>query len=220
VDAIFSTQGHPTPETLEEYAFERLSEADTEVLEEHLLVCADCQGTLGDVDEYILLMKHAAARPPTARAKPMDARMWGGRIVEWERAPWRPVYAACAVVLALAVSVTVLKWPVRTFETAETRVGATESVQLLALRGGEPATGQAHERQPVDLSIDLTDLPVADRYRVEVVNAAGAVAWDAEVMPSSNALRAHLAKGLHAGTYWVRLYSSGALLREFGLRVQ
>lgn len=61
MEAVFTIQGHPTTDTLEEYAFKRLSEADTEVLEEHVLVCPDCQASLVEVDDYILLMKQAAA---------------------------------------------------------------------------------------------------------------------------------------------------------------
>jgi hypothetical protein len=61
MEALFSIQGHPTTEAFEEYAFKRLSEADTETLEEHLLVCPECQTSLAEVDEYILLMKQATA---------------------------------------------------------------------------------------------------------------------------------------------------------------
>ena len=61
MEALFSIQGHPTTDAFEEYAFKRLSEADTEALEEHLLVCPECQTSLAEVDQYILLMKQATA---------------------------------------------------------------------------------------------------------------------------------------------------------------
>jgi hypothetical protein len=61
MEAVFSVQGHPAADTFEEYAFKRLSEADTEALEEHVLVCPECQASLAEVDDYILLMKQATA---------------------------------------------------------------------------------------------------------------------------------------------------------------
>jgi hypothetical protein len=47
---------------MEEYVFGRLNEADIENFEEHLLICQPCQGALAEVDEYILLIREAAAR--------------------------------------------------------------------------------------------------------------------------------------------------------------
>jgi uncharacterized CHY-type Zn-finger protein len=52
---------HLCEEELEEYAFNRLLEGEMAVVEEHLLVCGVCRKALQTVDEYILLMKLAAA---------------------------------------------------------------------------------------------------------------------------------------------------------------
>jgi hypothetical protein len=62
VATAFSVQEHPTSDVFEEYAFQRLSEADTDAVEEHVLVCPECQISLAATDEYILLMKQATAR--------------------------------------------------------------------------------------------------------------------------------------------------------------
>lgn len=53
---------HPGENVLEEYAFGRLDDAKEAVLEQHILVCVRCQSALAAVDEYIRLMKFAAAR--------------------------------------------------------------------------------------------------------------------------------------------------------------
>ncbi len=54
---------HPDENVLEEYAFGRLNEAEAAILEEHILVCEQCQLALAETDDYIRLMKFAASRP-------------------------------------------------------------------------------------------------------------------------------------------------------------
>ena len=69
------------PEAIfEDFAMEMLSEDDCAFWEEHLLVCSACQDRLVDVDEYIRVMKDAAAsvsnpefQERRALAKPMMA---------------------------------------------------------------------------------------------------------------------------------------------------
>lgn len=48
-------------EIWEEYALGLRNEESSEVLEEHLLVCTDCQDVLAEVDEYIRVAKAAMA---------------------------------------------------------------------------------------------------------------------------------------------------------------
>jgi hypothetical protein len=199
VDAIYSTQGHPTPETLEEYAFQRLSEAETEGLEEHLLVCGECQHALADIDEYIVLMKVATARP-------MEP-VYASRLPGW-------LYATGGIAVATAMVLVIALWPASS-------AGPVQSVQLLALRGGDQAINHVRAGQPVDLKMDMGGLPEHEtRYRVEVVTAAGVPDWAGEIGGPPSAAPVHLAQGLQAGVYWVRLYGHGELLREFGLRAE
>ena len=64
---------------LDEFVMEMLSEQDCALWEEHLLICALCQDRVSEADEYVGLMKRAAAeisdpRPGQNRrrlAKPM-----------------------------------------------------------------------------------------------------------------------------------------------------
>lgn len=62
MEVKFSKDVHPDVDRMEEYVFGRLSDAATENFENHLLICRQCQVALAKVDEYILLMKEAAAR--------------------------------------------------------------------------------------------------------------------------------------------------------------
>ena len=77
--------GDHIPETIiDEFAMEMLGEGDCAFWEEHLLLCGVCQNRLVEADEYIRVVKDAAAailEPPSgedfrkrrALAKPMMA---------------------------------------------------------------------------------------------------------------------------------------------------
>jgi hypothetical protein len=259
VEALFSIQGHPTTEAFEEYAFKRLSEPDTEALEEHLLVCPECQTSLSEVDEYILLMKQATAGlerclgpdvdprvepPPETRREPQSApaRPRAGALIAasvLRRGPLLKRSLAYAIFVIgagasifFATASRPLAWASRS-----TPEPGPATVELLALRGGEPVANHAQSGRPLDLIIDLTGIEDltgkgsigvtsdstgdAPKYRIEIVDAVGKSVWNGETARSQGSLSAHLTHltgCLRPGQYWVRLYSRGTLLREFGLR--
>jgi hypothetical protein len=243
VEALFSIEGHPTTEAFEEYAFKRLSDADTEALEEHLLVCEECQTSLAEVDEYILLMKQATARlNPDYETRSAAARL-GARIGDLiaaslvRKGPQRSLtYAVGLMAVAASIFLVTASRPlVWASHPTETAGGAAATVELLALRGGAPAANHAQSGRPLDLNIDLTGIEEltgagstsvrpdstrgeAPKYRIEIVDATGGPVWNGEAAGSQGALAAHFTKGLKPGQYWVRLYLRGTLLREFGLR--
>lgn len=51
---------HPDEETLESYAMGKVRGAALARTEEHLLVCADCQDRLADLDGFLAAMREAA----------------------------------------------------------------------------------------------------------------------------------------------------------------
>jgi len=53
---------HIPEELLDEFVMEMLSEQDYEFWEEHLLICATCQDRLAQADQYVAVIKSAAAR--------------------------------------------------------------------------------------------------------------------------------------------------------------
>ena len=190
----FKFGAHLSEETLEEYAFGRVLEPEAASIEEHLLVCEQCQDTLGDIDEYILLMKAA-----TREQAPLPALVRPKRRL----APY-----VAAGTIAAGVAVAALLPSVRPVRPAET-------VELQSLRGVEMP--RIHADHPADLRITVPDLPDAP-YRVEVVDASGGTVWSGRAVASGRRIRVLEPKALRAGAYWVRLYSeNGELLREFGL---
>jgi hypothetical protein len=188
---------HPHEDVFEEYVFERLTDPQSTVFEEHLLICEECQNTLEGVTEYIRLMKAAtsayAVDRPRIPAPQMRFRSHGLRR-----------NAATAAVLLLMCITALLSW--------RTPPADPQTVGLEAYRAGDPSTvPQAPAGRPLDLKIDLKDLPPATGYRVEVVDSSGRRVW-------FGGTPARLNKGLARGSYWIRLYAeTGELLREFGL---
>jgi putative zinc finger protein len=204
---------HPTEEMLEEYAFERLPETETAVLEEHLLVCEACQRELAGVDEFILRMKAGTA---AFRTPSRVQTAWVHLRRTMEPPPVRAAMVIGACALALLVPIGLTKWR----RTAPAPKPVT--IALAAFRGGEQgalAEGPAGRR--LTLSIDAADLAAAESYRAEVVNASGRRAWRGPATLSGASLSFVIDRGFKPGTYWVRLYTvQGRLLREFGLRLQ
>jgi hypothetical protein len=60
-DARPSVLVHATEELLEAYSFGRIHEPQLSWLEEHLLMCPQCQSELGDIEEYKVFMKAGLA---------------------------------------------------------------------------------------------------------------------------------------------------------------
>ncbi len=215
MDRQLEFEVHPSEGTLEEYCFNRLPESAVETVEEHLFACPSCQDALEDLDEYIQLMKAGTAQCEVAAAsikRTLASRSW---------AYVRTVKPGPGAVAGLAILCVMAALTVKMGPRPSGTPALDASVSLSAFRGGDDAAvNRAPAGQPLELSIDVTDLPASVAYRVEVVNATGQRIWDATVPASNGKLAARVSKGLNPGIYWIRLYSGpGKLLREFGLRL-
>jgi len=54
---------HIDEDTLERYAMNRLPEAEAAAVEEHLLVCQDCQDRLAGIDRFLADLRSALGPP-------------------------------------------------------------------------------------------------------------------------------------------------------------
>ena len=184
---------HPDEGVFENYSFDRLSEKEAAVFEEHLLICETCQDTLAETEEHIRVMKAATAAYIAAHKG-----SWPSRLKE-RGLRWNAVAAAGILLTCLTV---LLSW--------RSPLAEPQTIMLNAYRG---EASQAPAGQPLDLKIDLRELPPAEAYRVEVVDATGRRVW-------FGGTPARLTKGLSPGSYWVRLSTdTGEQLREYGLSV-
>ncbi len=231
-DARPSVLVHATEELLEEYSFGRICEPQLGWLEEHLLICEQCQAELDDIEEYKVFMKAglasfeserlAAASPAVSTAggdPPFRSQSTVREALScyfaWPRMPGVKSLLVASVVLVMAGAAA-------TWKTQSSSVGTVPvaTIRLIALRGGEGDVAHAPSGRPLELVFGRTDLDGDLSYRAEVVDASGRQMWSGNVRIAEQSLSIRVDGALRAGVYWVRLYSSsGQLLREFGLRV-
>lgn len=194
---------HPTDDRLECYAMGRLAGQELEELEEHLLACTRCQDRLALEDAFtqgIRSAASAAVRPPAASRWPLA----------------RPVWALGLAVLGLLIFLAIAR------QAARRPAAAPAVVVLQTTRGADnPPVASVPAGKPITLALDLTDLPRASEYRVEVVDATGHPVFQSKAAPEKDNLRTTVSGGLARGAYFVRIYSAAQeLLREYALIVR
>jgi len=225
---------HPSEDALEEYTFRRLPEAEVEALEEHLLTCGTCQESLAEIDQFTAAIKAVALELRTDVIGQSVGREYSGSAsagqgwMNWLRVQtgmvsgwagmvsgWRAVWAAGLATGCVAVLLTTQ------IAIRSRTVGLPAPVTLEALRGGgDGVMARGPASRPLTLTIEAADISACGGCRVEVVNAAGKPIWNGTPTVSSGRLTATVPMSLHAGIYWVRLYTPEAgLIREFGLRL-
>jgi hypothetical protein len=202
VDLTKSFPPHPSEDILEEYVLDRLPEALTAQVEEHLLICHPCQDAVEQTDTFVSAMKTADRHPIPAAGFPGSG--------------WRRTVPAASVVAVLAVAI-VAALAVRKPTPGSPQTPA--KVSLSSLRSFS-VLAPAPAGTPLQLGIEAADLTPGKQYRVEVVDAVGREVWQGAVTEADRKLLATITKPLSAGVYWVRLYAGNSeLLREFGMSV-
>ena len=179
-----------TESQLEDYAFGRVQAEAVADVEEHLMVCSECQDRLQAEEEYIAAFRSAARSAQ--------------RQVEWHK--W--VAAAACLVLAVGLWMPFRSVPVESVDLRAERGGTVASAGIL--KAGHKA----------ELRIDLAGLENRHVKRLQVVSAAGAPLAETVLDGSTTNPTWSLDRKLDAGTYWVRAFdASGTQLREFKLEV-
>jgi len=180
-------------DTLERYCMRALPEGEFARLEEHLLICEVCQSRLADAENFADAMRHAALQI----CGESKGSWWTCRLL-----PSALAGLAAALILAAA-----LHW-VRPVPPAPAL-----AVKLEALRGAQPGS-QAPAGTRLTVEADLTGLPPAPSYRLQLVDREGRRVWSGSTASPEIA-------PLRPGPYFLRVYGGdGALLREYGLQVQ
>jgi hypothetical protein len=207
---------HASEDALEHYVLGGLDEQEVADVEEHLLVCSTCQARLEETESFITAMRSAAgklrAEPPSAWE---ELRSRFSRLMAMPTPVWATAAVAALVVCALALTPSLLTNPSKSPAFA---------VSLEAARGAE---GLVESRVPANapllLSVDLTELPPLDSYKLEIVDATGRPELVMTLAPVNGRLVANTDRTLGAGRHWVRLYTTGephSLLREFGVMAE
>ncbi|HKW96846.1 MAG TPA: hypothetical protein VJN43_03890 [Bryobacteraceae bacterium] len=198
---------HPENEVLEQYAAGSLDEPALGELEEHLLVCTQCQGRLEEMDVYVAAMRGAAAQ--LEHDEESHRRFWTrvSGALTFRRLGWA---MAAAGVLLIGVAVYIAREPAG--------AGQPLAIALETTRGSEIQHAPADK--PLELSLNITGLASFPEYGVEIVDAAGGRLADMRAASKDNNVQTSVRNGLEPGTYFIRVHSpSGDLLREYGLQV-
>ncbi|MEP7365788.1 MAG: hypothetical protein ABI972_21245 [Acidobacteriota bacterium] len=128
-----------------------------------------------------------------------------------------PVYALGGAAVAAALLIAVLPH-------GSAPIPGSVAIELNAVRGTVPVVVAAPDGARLNLSLDLTGLPPANRLKLEIAGASGQVLWTGtEPRPTADKLTLEPPIHPHAGLYWVRVYDAAgeqSLLREFGLRIR
>lgn len=196
-------------ELLEKYSIGHLSDEQITTVEEHILLCSDCQERLTSIDQFVHVAKAAAAELERKRTAPKrDLAELLGRL--WPIP--KPMWALGLATASLAVLVSV---PVQQ--------GRQTELVLTASRGQAASTPHARSLDKLLLRIDTTTLPAAPVYRLQLVNATGREVWKSDVIPQGNRQIVAEAPSLSRGKYWVRIYSgtdSETALQEYGVAIE
>jgi hypothetical protein len=199
--------GHVSDESLEQYAMGLLQEPVLGEIEEHLLLCSQCQDHLKEIDAFRMAMRSAAAKLEYEGESRTPIRGKLSAILTFPRLAW---IAALSAVLLIGLALRVWMSPPQP---------PPLSIFLETSRGSD--LRRAPAGRTLDLSLDLTALPPYPSYAVEIVDAAGRTQAQFRSSASGGQATASLANGLRRGTYFIRLYSpSHKLLREYGLVVR
>jgi hypothetical protein len=203
---------HPSDELLEQYALGALPDTAAEGIEEHLLICSDCQDRLRQTDDFVQAARRAADE---LHANPPDA---------WQET-WQFLRYRSQRPLALAAATTAMVSILLVAEPWRGHSGGPAAVVLLDAHrnGNAPAAGVVEADRPLALELDLSSLRPAGSYRVNVVGARGDTVVAASCRPEAGKAKVSIPNGLPPGTYWVRLQSPAdnqELWRENALKVR
>jgi hypothetical protein len=190
--------GHIEEDLLDRYAMGDLSGDLLPAIEEHLLICTECQSRLRETDEFIAIFTQAVSR------------------IEFRPAPWwkkvlhfriDPLWIAALAIVILSVPV------VRTWNRAQQSPEA--EVLMQSLRGpGENAHIAAGK--PARLVFDLPSS--SGNCKLRILDSNGAAVQETRTSGAGSRPAASIA-GLAAGDYWARLYcgSDDELTAEYSL---
>jgi hypothetical protein len=200
---------HISNEALEQYAMGSVPEPALAEIEEHLLVCSQCQQQLKEIDEYVGAMRRAAQELQQEDESWKRFWMRVSRALTFRRLGW-------------AMAVTALVLGAVALRIAITKTGPAEPFALMleTSRGSEMQHAPARRR--LAITLDVKGLPVFSSYGLELVDerGGGRLQLEPQVAADQSIIRTSVPKGLRRGVYFIRLYSPlKELLREYGLQI-
>jgi len=194
---------HIEENLLEQYAMGVLPDRPRTTVDEHLLVCLECQARLVQVDEFLAAFRPAVLQVCT---QPLVARKQFRLLPRFVRLGSVAALAACVLFVILRPGA----HPV-----------APAIIQMRAFRGTDRAARLPAGRSAM-LVFNVAGQSRLAKYEIEVVDLSGKAIWTVETEAKGDSLRIGIRK-LDPGSYWVRIYRGQPdkrLLEEYALRVE
>jgi hypothetical protein len=180
---------HLNEDVLERYAMNRLSEAESEAVEDHVAICSHCLDTLDQVTAFVKGMQTALQEGERAKASESKRKNWFQRWLAPGRA-WVPVWGGLA--MAAAGLLFVVNRPAE--------LGPPAMVTLDGTRGTSTVV---HGTGPFEFELFM---PAEGKgYHVELLDAGGARLWESDVAGSGGHLRAVVKQRLSTGQYYLHV---------------
>ena len=204
----YQFEQHFDDESLESYSLGTLTEARSELLEEHLLICDGCRTRLDTTESYLKAMARGSLRLRQESAEPTIFAKASG----WFRLPamvWAP---AAAMALCLIVFLS----------TASLRRGSVAlapiTASLVAERGAAQPVPAHH---PLLLHLDTRGLDLKSPVQMTLVDATGNKLED-QTTSAGSSVDFKSSRPLEPGAYYLRILKPGSPepAREFALDVR
>ena len=195
---------HPSEEELERFLLQRLSPAELEIVETHILACESCVEQLETLEILIAATKLTTTSQEAERTHLEFANV---------SRSWR---SALVMKLSLAGALATLAIGAVTFSVPR-------DVTLSTYRGQEAPIVATW--RPLHLKLNATDLAEGPVI-VELVDRSGASIWKGQAAVRNDEVKVTLPRITQAGPHFVRLYNlakeraEGGLLREFTFQVK
>jgi hypothetical protein len=196
---------HPSEEALESFLLNRLSEAELEIVETHILACELCVEQLEELETLIAATKTVTIKPAAKRT-----HLWFTTAAKHCKEQFSFFRLSLAGAFS-AVTVGAILFSV------------PREVTLSAYRGRETPIVAAW--RPVRLTLNATDL-AEGTVLVELVDNSGASVWKGPSAIRNDEVKVTLPRITTRGPHFVRLYApaqndaKSELLREFAFQVK
>lgn len=189
--------GHPDAIVLEQYAMNNLSEEESELVEDHIALCAPCLNKVDEAAAFVKDFRHVAAIKPQA----VRAQAFLPKWLNWRNPAW-----VGAVAVALLLFAAIRLKPLG--PVALVTLGATRGTSTIA-RG----TG------PFEFEMFMPE--TAPTYHVLMVDANGRKVWESDVPADAGKLRAVVREKLAPGQYFIRVsIPLSQAIHEYGVLLE
>ena len=176
--------GHLNEDVLERYTMSRLSEAESETVEDHVALCTRCLDKLDQTNAFIqgmsAALKEGGTKENTQTAKPNWFQRWSGAPV------WAGAACAAAGLFLMA-----------------NRPGILPAPTLIALEGNRGGATVVHGSGPFDFELFMPAAGTA--YHVELLDSEGGKRWESNVPGVKGTLHAVVKQRLTVGQYYLHV---------------